>query len=148
MLLNSRRFMKFLQDFKLPTLSLFISILSKVLQTSNLLSLFPPLPKLIILLFPNKGVGTSIFNIQIENYVWKIEPQMIRIRSLKRTRKKEGEGRSQLNGQWKVLMLDGQWKEKEKQLFIFSHFFPNKFYLNLYFFPLILRFYFTMVLRH
>ncbi len=50
------------------------------------------------------------------------------------------EGRSQLSGQWKVLLfggqwkvplLGGQWKEKEKHLFISSHFPPNKFYLNL-----------------
>jgi hypothetical protein len=28
-------------------------------------------------------------------------------------------------------LLGGQWKEKEKHLFISSHFPPNKFYLNL-----------------
>jgi len=47
-------------------------------------------------------------------------------------KEKEGsEGRSQLGGQWKVLMLGGQWKvpmfggqwkEKEKHIFNFSHF--------------------------
>jgi hypothetical protein len=66
-----------------------------------------------------------------------------------------GGGRPQLNGQWKVLLfggpwkvplLSGQWKEKEQHLFTSSHFPPNKFYLNLQFFPLTLRSYFTMVL--
>jgi hypothetical protein len=51
-----------------------------------------------------------------------------------------------LGGPWKVPLLGGQWKEKEKHLFTSSHFPPNEFYLNLYFFPLILMFYFTMVL--
>jgi hypothetical protein len=31
-------------------------------------------------------------------------------------------------------MLGGQWKEKEKHLFTFSHFPPKKFDLNLHFF--------------
>jgi hypothetical protein len=42
--------------------------------------------------------------------------------------------------------LGGQWKVKEKHLFTSCHFPPNKFYLNLQFFPLTLRFYLTMVL--
>jgi hypothetical protein len=46
----------------------------------------------------------------------------------------------------KVPMLGGPWKDKEKQLFTFSAFPPNFFNLNFHFFPLILRFYFTMVL--
>jgi hypothetical protein len=44
--------------------------------------------------------------------------------------------------------LGGQWKVKEKHLLTSCHFPPNKFYLNLQFFPLTLRFYFTMVLGH
>jgi hypothetical protein len=55
---------------------------------------------------------------------------------------------SKFGGQWNVPLLGGQWKVKEKQLFTSSHFPPNKFYLNLQFFPLTLRFYFTMVLGH
>jgi len=39
-------FVKFFKDFKLFTLSLFISILSKLLQTFNLLSFFPPYTKI------------------------------------------------------------------------------------------------------
>jgi len=42
----------------------------------------------------------------------------------------------------------GQWKVKEKHLFTSSHFPPNKLYLNLQFFPLTLRFYFTMILDY
>jgi hypothetical protein len=68
-----------------------------------------------------------------------------------------GGGRPQLNGQWKVPLLSGpwkvpllggQWKEKEQHLFTSFHFPPNKFHLNLQFFPLTLRIYFTMVLGH
>jgi hypothetical protein len=44
--------------------------------------------------------------------------------------------------------LHSQWKVKEKHLFTSSHFPPNKLYLNLQFFPLTLRFYFTMVLNY
>jgi hypothetical protein len=61
-----------------------------------------------------------------------------------------GGGRPQLSGQWKVLflgglwkvpLLGGQWKEKEQHLFTSLHIPPNKFYLNLQFFPLTLRFF-------
>jgi hypothetical protein len=44
------------------------------------------------------------------------------------------EGRSKLNGQWKVPMISDQWKEKEKHFFTSFHFPSNKFYLNLHFF--------------
>jgi hypothetical protein len=87
---------------------------------------------------------------------------MIRVCLLKR----KGRGVKvdpKLGGQWKVpslvvngmfqarwpmgcSKLGGQWKVKEKHLFTFCHFPPNKIYLNLQFFPLTLRFYFTMVL--
>jgi hypothetical protein len=46
---------------------------------------------------------------------------MIQIRPFKKKEKEGGERRSQLGGQW---------KEKEKHLFTFSHFSPNKVYLN------------------
>jgi hypothetical protein len=55
------------------------------------------------------------------------KPQMIRICPFKEKEKEEGEGRFQFNGQWKVLMLGGQWKEKEKHLFTFYHFLPTNF---------------------
>jgi hypothetical protein len=44
--------------------------------------------------------------------------------------------------------LGGQWKVKEKYLFTSSHFPRNQSYLNRQFFPLTLRFYFTMVLGY
>jgi hypothetical protein len=47
----------------------------------------------------------------------KREPQMIQIRPFKEKEKEVGEGRSQLNSQWKIPMLGDQWKEKEKHLF-------------------------------
>jgi hypothetical protein len=81
-------------------------------------------------------MGTNILKIWIENYVrGKRDPPMIWVRLLKK-RRKEVKVDSKLGGQWKV---------KDKHLFTSSHFPPNKFYLNLQFFPLILRFYFTMV---
>jgi len=70
---------------------------------------------------------------------------MIRIRPFKEKEKEGGEERSQLGGQWKVLMLGGQWKEKEKHLFTSFHF-PQQILFKPSFFPVILRFYFTMVL--
>jgi hypothetical protein len=53
--------------------------------------------------------------------------------------------KEKLGGQWKVpsLVANGR-----KILFTSSHFPPNQIYLNLQFFPLTLRFYFTMVLGH
>jgi hypothetical protein len=44
--------------------------------------------------------------------------------------------------------LGGQWKVKEKSFSPLLTFPPNQIYLNLQFFPLTLRFYFTMVLGH
>jgi hypothetical protein len=41
---------------------------------------------------------------------------------------------SMLSGLWKVPLVGGQWKEKEKHIFPSSHFPPNKFYLNFHFF--------------
>jgi hypothetical protein len=58
-----------------------------------------------------------------QNYVWKREKvPTIRIRPFKEKEKEGGEERSQLGGQWKVLMLGGQWKQKEKHLFTSFHF--------------------------
>jgi hypothetical protein len=93
---------------------------------------------------------------EIENHVGR-EFQMIQIRPFQEKEMEGGEGRSQLNGQWKVPLfggpwkvpllggpwkvplLGGQWKEKNKYLFTFSHFPPNKFYLNLQFFSFDLK---------
>jgi hypothetical protein len=71
---------------------------------------------------------------------------MIWIRPFKEKEKERGEGKSQLDGQGKVPMFGGQWKENEKHLFNSSHFPPKFFYFKPSFFPLILKFYFTMVL--
>jgi hypothetical protein len=76
-----------------------------------------------------------------------------------------------MEGKGESFLLSGQWKEKDKVLclvangrrrrkffawwlmegegkilFTSSHFFPNQFYQNLQFFPLTLKFYFTMIL--
>jgi hypothetical protein len=69
-------------------------------------------------------------------------------------KEKGGEGRSMLGGQWKVtcLVANGMFQawwpmegEGETPFHLF-HFPPNNLYPNLQFFPLTLRFYFTMVL--
>jgi hypothetical protein len=59
---------------------------------------------------------------------------MIQIHPFRENGKEGGERRPQLAEQWKVPLLGGQWKEKEKHLFTSSHFPPNKFYLNFHFF--------------
>jgi hypothetical protein len=128
----------FFQDFKLPILSLLTSILSKVLQTSNLLSFFPP------------SIKTNHSSPLKEGYVNKYFPDSNRKlclgtrapNDLNSPSTRKGGGRSWRN----VWFLGGPWKEKEKHLFTLLHFPPNKFHLNFHFFPLILRFYFTMVL--
>jgi hypothetical protein len=47
-----------------------------------------------------------------------------------------------LGGQWKVPMLNGPWKEREKHFPPSFHFPPNKSYLNFYF-TMVLNCYFT-----
>jgi hypothetical protein len=51
-----------------------------------------------------------------------------------------------LSGEWKVPSLINLGKWRKNIIFTFFHFPPNKFYFN--FPPLILRFYFIMVLNH
>ncbi len=133
--------MKFLYNFKFPTLSLLTSILPKYYKHQIHFPFFHHLLRIIIFFFPKKVIGTSIFKIQIENYVRKRkEPPMIQIRPFKEKEKEGGEGRSQLDDQWKISMLGGsckvpmfggQWKEKEKEkekhFFTSSHFPPTNF---------------------
>jgi hypothetical protein len=93
---------------------------------------------------------------------------MIRVHLLKKRRrkvkvdpklggqKKEKEKVPMLGGQWNVpsLVANGRFRAswpmegEGKILFTFYHFPPNQFYLNLQFFPLTLKFYFTMVLGY
>ncbi len=70
---------------------------------------------------------------------------MIQIYVFKKKEMEGGEGRPQLGGLWMVLMIGGQWEEKEKHHFYLFSFSPQQIYLNLLF-SLILSFYFTMVL--
>jgi hypothetical protein len=70
---------------------------------------------------------------------------MIKICTFKDKEKEGGERRPQLGGQWKAPMLGGFWKKKEKHPFhLFSLSTPTNF-TSTFFFPLILRFCFTMV---
>jgi hypothetical protein len=101
---------KFLQDFKLLTLSVLSSILSKVLQTSNLLSLFPPFTKTNHSSPVLKGCG----NKYSQDSNRKLCPDKKAPNDLnfpfKENEKERSEGKSQLSGQWLVLMFDGPWK--------------------------------------
>jgi hypothetical protein len=83
--------MKFLYDLKLPKLPLFISILSKVLLSSNLFSLFPPSTKNNHSSPPKKSYKNKFSKIQIENYVQKKKPKIIQICAFKE-KEKEKEG--------------------------------------------------------
>jgi hypothetical protein len=143
MLPNLREFVKFLLRFQIPTLSLLTSILSKLIQTSNLLSFFLPSTKTNHSSPTKKGYGNKYF--QDSNRKWFLKKRTPNDLNspFKKKENEGGEGRSQLGGQWKVPMFDGpwkatvlggQWKEKEKHLFTSSHFPPKKFYLNLHFF--------------
>jgi hypothetical protein len=108
MLPNPKRFVKFFQDFKLPTLSLPISILPKLQQPSNLLSFFLPSTKnYSFSSYPRRlwKQDLSIFELKI--MFGKERAKMIRLCPFK-----EKEGGSPLGGQW---------KEKEK---VFLHLFP------------------------
>ncbi len=108
---------------------------------------FSPPPRLIIIFLFKKLVGTSIQDWMKIMSGEKREPPMIWICLLKR-RRKEVKVDPKLGGQWNVpslvangrfhgwwpmegSMFGGQWKIKEKHIFISSHFPPNKLYLNL-----------------
>ncbi len=93
----------------------------------------------------------------------KKKASMICIRPLKEKENEGGERKFQLNGQWKVPLLGGPWKvlclvafgrfhylvangRKRKNTFSLLPIFPLTILLKPSFFPLILRFYFIMVL--
>jgi hypothetical protein len=67
---------------------------------------FYHLPRLIIFLLPKKVVGTSIFKIQIENYVWKRSPKWFEFSLLKRRRRKKvkEDPNSVANGKFQCLV--------------------------------------------
>jgi hypothetical protein len=114
---------------------------------------FSLIPRPIILPFFQKLVETSIVKIQL-----KVMSEEKRDSNDPSPPFQEKEKVPMLGGQWKekekVPMLGGQWKvpslvvNGRKIIFTSSHFPPNQIYLNLQFFPLTLRFYFTMVLGH
>jgi hypothetical protein len=64
---------------------------------------------------------------------------MIQICAFKKKEKEGGERRPQLGGPW---------REKEKHPFHFFSLSPKQILLNFFCFPLILRFYFTMVIDY
>ncbi len=135
MLPSSRRFVKFSYDFKFPTLPLPTSILSKLLQPSNLPSFFLPSTKDYSFFSYPKRLCEQVFSrFELKIMSGKKRAKMIRLRLFK---EKEGES-----------PLKGQWKEKKRFFFHIFPFSPLATLLKLSFFPLILRFYFTMVLGH
>jgi hypothetical protein len=107
---------------------------------------FPQLPRLIILFLLKKLVGTSIFKIELKVMSGEKRATMIRVHILKRRRREvKVDPHLVANG-----MFQAWWpmEGERKILFNSSHFPPNQFYLNFQFFPLTLRFYFTMVIGH
>jgi hypothetical protein len=101
---------KFLYDFKLPKLSLFISILSKVLQSSNLFPLFPPSTKTNHS-SPTKEIHRNKFPQNLrQKLCLEKKNQMTQIHAFKKDEKEVGEKKLQLGGLWKVPMLGGLWK--------------------------------------
>jgi hypothetical protein len=116
-------FVQFFKDFKLSKLSLLTSILSKLLQSSNLFSLFPPSTLNNHSLLRKKVVGISFFKIQIKSYVRKRKPQMIQIHPLKRRKRKEVKEDPNLvaNGRFQCLVGLGG---KRRSTFSPFHLFP------------------------
>ncbi len=103
--------MKLFLGFQVPNTIPLTSIISKVLQRSNLLSLFPRSTKTKHFSPPKDGYKKYFSQdlnqkLCLENK----KPLMIWIRPFKEKEKEGGEGRSQLNGQWKVPMLGGPWR--------------------------------------
>ncbi len=137
----------FLQHYsKVPILFSFLSSITKVNH-------FFPL---------EKACENKYFQDWIENYVpGKKKALMIRVRLLKKKIRKVKID-PKLGGQWKekekvlCLVANERWRRRffawwpmegeGKILFTSFHFLPNQFHLNLQFFPLTLKFYFTMVL--
>jgi hypothetical protein len=104
---NSKGFLNFLKNFKLPALSLLISILSKVLQSSNLFSFFPPSTKTNHSSPPKESYRNKYF--QDLNRKLCLENRALNDPNspFKEKEKEGGERRSQLGGQWKVQLLGG-----------------------------------------
>jgi hypothetical protein len=89
---------------------------------SILFSFFLPSTKINHSFLPNEGYGNKYSQDLKLKIMFGRELQMIRIRPFQKKEMQGGEGRSQLSGQWKVLLLGGpwkvpllggQWKEKE-----------------------------------
>ncbi len=121
------------------------------LQSSNTITRFPlcspsfpPVPKLIIIFLFNKLARISIIYIELKIMSEEKEVPMIRVLFLKKKRKTM-KVNPKLGGQWKVkkkvlcLVANGKWRKNHFHLFPLS---PQ----NLHFFPLTLKFYFTMVI--
>jgi hypothetical protein len=138
---------------------------------------FSQLPRLITLPLLKKLVGTSIFKIELKIMTKEDRSSNDPSPPFKR-KEKEGEGRSKAwrsmegkgEGSHAWWPMDGEGKGshawwpmegegkgshawwpmvgEKKIIFTSPHFPPNQIYLNLQFFPLTLRFYFTMVLGH
>ncbi len=174
MLPSPRGFVKFLWGFKLPTLSLPTSIFPKLLQLFNLLSFFLPSTKDYSLSsYPKRLCKQylSRFELKImsgkEKAKWsdftflkrrKEDPHLVANGRRRRRRRflcSEVNGRrrrrflcSETDGKKRRRFLCSKANGRRRRRFFFtsSHFSPKQLYLDLCFFSLILRFYFTMVL--
>ncbi len=187
MLPNSKGFVKHFQDFKLPTLSLPISILPNLLQPSDLLSFFLPFTKdYSFSFYPKRLSKQDLWRFEFKIMFRKKKPKWFDFALLKRRKEdphlvsngmrrirfvcSKGNGRkkrrflcseangrkrkrflcSEANGRKRKKFLCSEANGRRRKRFFFnsSHFSPKQLYLDLCFFPLILRFYFTMVLGH
>jgi hypothetical protein len=155
---NPRTFVKFLYDFKSQHYPYSLPFFQKYHNHLIYFASFHHLLRLIILLLLRKVMGTSFLQIQIENYVRKIEPQMIQIRPLKRRRRKEVKEYPNSIANWRFqclvaferfhslvaleryqrLVANGRFQclvaNARRRKSTFSPLPPNKFYLNLHFF--------------
>jgi hypothetical protein len=83
-------------------------IISKVLLSSNLFSLFSPSIKINQSSLAKENYRNKFSKIQIGKIMFeKKNPKMIQIQAFKKKKKEGGEGRPQLGGLWKVSMLGG-----------------------------------------
>jgi hypothetical protein len=115
------RVCKVFLGFQIPTLSLPTSILSKLLQPSNLLSFILPSTKDYSFFSYPRRLWEQVFSrFELKTMFGKEKAKMIRLCPFKE--KERSEGKSPFGGQLKEkerdLMLGGQWKEKERDFML------------------------------
>ncbi len=162
MLPNPRRFVKFFLGFQTPnTIPTYFHSFQIIATFRSTLFLSTIYQGPLILLLPKKVVGASLLKIWVENNVRKKETQINRFHLFKRRKEVKEDPCSEANGRRRrrflcseasgrrkrrFLCLKANGRKRRRFYFTSFHFPPKQPYLDLRFFPLILRFYFTMVL--